>query len=74
MVRDHENTEAVRAFFDQWEVCKKLADFNYAYHREAIAAFERWLDLRKPPGAFLDLRLSRVTIRLLPVGAHVGLS
>lgn len=51
----HEDTAAVREFFDRWEVYKAFVVHNYLHHREAMAAFTEWMDARGPVGDFLDL-------------------
>jgi len=51
----HEDTATVRDYFDHWEVYKKFVLHNHLHHREAMAAFEGWLDARGPVGDFLDL-------------------
>lgn len=51
----HENAQAVREFFDHWEVYRKFVVHNHLHHREAMAAFAAWLDARGSVGKFLDL-------------------
>ena len=51
----HEDTAAVRAFFNRWEVYKSFVLHNYLHHLEAMEAFAGWLDARGSVGAFLDL-------------------
>ncbi len=51
----HENTDSVRAFFDQWQIYRKIVAADCLCHREETAALARWLDAQGPVGRFADL-------------------
>jgi len=54
-IESHHDAEAVREFFNQWALYRKIVDQNYLFHREAGEALRLFLDKRQIPPAFLDL-------------------
>lgn len=56
MQRESENSEAVREFFDQWALYRKVVAEDYLFHRETMAALGAWMDSRaRAVKSFLDL-------------------
>lgn len=51
----HEDTAAVKSFFDGWQIYRKCLENNYTFHREALAAFTAALADRPSRGDFLDI-------------------
>ncbi len=51
----HEDTEAVKHFFDSWHIYRKCLENNYTYHNEALSAFSSALASRQSFGDFLDV-------------------
>jgi len=47
--------EAVRQFFDQWNIYRKIVAANYLHHDEAYAAIRQALEAKAEPFSFLDL-------------------
>jgi len=52
---DSHDADAVKEFFDQWALYRKIVDWNYLFHREASEALSRFLDGFQSPFSFLDL-------------------
>jgi SAM-dependent methyltransferase len=50
-----QDTEEVRAFFEQWAVYRKIVDLDYLHHRGAYGAIEQALVQIGRPFSFLDL-------------------
>jgi ubiquinone/menaquinone biosynthesis C-methylase UbiE len=53
--RSQQDTEEVRAFFEQWAIYRKIVDLDYLNHRGAYAAIEQALAGIGRPFSFLDL-------------------
>lgn len=49
------NAEAVRDFFNGWNLYRRIVDHDYLSHRSAREAFAAWLDGLDRPFSFLDL-------------------
>jgi len=50
-----QDPERVRAFFDQWQIYRRVLELDYLHHRAAYAALARALTNRERPFSFLDL-------------------
>jgi ubiquinone/menaquinone biosynthesis C-methylase UbiE len=50
-----QDPERVRAFFDQWQIYRRVLELDYLHHRDAYAALARVLADRTQPFSFLDL-------------------
>jgi SAM-dependent methyltransferase len=51
---EKQDAAAVREFFDQWALYRKVVDHDYLFHGEAMKALSRWLAGRRME-TFLDL-------------------
>ncbi len=73
----HQDAEAVRAFFDQWEVYRRVLEADCLHHRAAYAALRAALAGRTEPFSFLDLGAgdadcSTAALAGLPVREYVA--
>ena len=50
-----QDPERVRAFFDQWQIYRRVLELDYLHHRNAYAALAQALADRTQPFSFLDL-------------------
>lgn len=50
-----QDPERVRAFFDQWQIYRRVLELDYLHHRDAYAALAQTLAKREQPFSFLDL-------------------
>jgi ubiquinone/menaquinone biosynthesis C-methylase UbiE len=53
--RSQQDTEEVRAFFEQWAIYRRIVDLDYLNHRGAYEAIEKSLAGIDRPFSFLDL-------------------
>ena len=47
--------DAVREFFDGWNLYRRIVDHDYLHHRSVSGSLARWLDGREPGYSWLDL-------------------
>ena len=70
-------SEAVHAFFSQWEIYRLCIEHNTLFHREVGEILHRELQARTKPFTFLDLAcgdadLTAAALRETQVSAYVG--
>ena len=53
--RETRGRDAVREFFDGWNLYRRIVDHDYLYHRSVSGSLARWLDGRDPGYSWLDL-------------------
>lgn len=73
----HQDAEAVRAFFDQWELYRRVRAADCLHHRAAYAALRAALAERREAFSFLDLgagdaESSTAALAGLPVREYVA--
>lgn len=71
----HQEAERVRAFFDQWQIYRRVLERDGLHHRAAYAALRSALAERPEPFSFLDLGAgdadcSTAALAGLPVAAY----
>lgn len=55
MEAENRDADAVRAFFEQWSLYRRVVDKDYLFHGRAMPALARWLDGRAGAYGFCDL-------------------